>query len=78
MREKYYASIYCEASMDCEVIAEDSEDAKKKAWEVAMEKIPGAEHPYIYVESDTERREQEEYKEFLEWKRNKEEQENKK
>lgn len=78
MSEKYYVSIHCEAGMDCEVMAEDSEDAKKKAWEEAREKIPGADHPYIYVESDTERREQEEYKEFLEWKRNKEDQENKK
>lgn len=70
MSERYYVSIYCEASMDCEVIAEDLEDAKKKAWEVAREKIPGADHPYIYVESESERKELEEYEEFLEWKNN--------
>lgn len=72
MTEKYYASIYCEASMRCEVMADDDEDAKEKAWAIASDKIPGAEHPTIFVTSESERKEQEEWEEFLEWKRNKE------
>ena len=72
MREKYYATIHCEAAMDCEFMADDEEDAKEKAWAIARDKIPGADHPYIYVESESERKEQEEYEEFLEWKKNKE------
>lgn len=72
MSEKYFASIYCEASMRCEFEADDTEDAKEKAWAIARDKIPGADHPYIHVESESERKEQEEYEEFLEWKKNKE------
>ena len=70
MSEKYYATIYCEASMSCEVVANDSVEAKDKAWTEAQNNIPGAEHPTIFVESESERKEQEEYEEFLEWKRN--------
>lgn len=72
MREKYYATIHCEASMRCEFMADDDEDAKENAWAIARDKIPGADHPYIYVESESERKEHEEYEEFLERKKNKE------
>lgn len=75
MTEKYYASIYCEASMDCEFMANDDEDAKEKAWTIACNKIPNAEHPTIFVTSESERKEEEEYEEFLEWKRNKDKEE---
>ena len=71
MSEKYYASIHCEAHMRCEFMSNDEEEAKEKAWDIAMDKIPGAEHPYIYVESESERKEHEEYEEFLKWKKNK-------
>lgn len=72
MAEKYYASVYCEASMRCEFMADDDEDAKEKAWTIACNNIPNAEHPTIFVTSESERKEQEEYEEFLEWKKNKE------
>ena len=72
MSEKYYATIYCEATMRCEVIADDAEDAKEKAWNIAINKIPCAEHELIFVESESERKEQEEYEEFLRWKNEKE------
>lgn len=74
--EKYYAGVYCEASLYCEVMADDPEVAKEKAWKVAREKIPNADHPYIYVESESEREEQREYEEFLEWKKNRDDRNN--
>lgn len=72
MTEKYYVTIYCEAKDDYEVEAESEEEAKEKAWTIACNKISNAEHPTIFVTSESERKEQEEYEEFLEWKRNKE------
>lgn len=72
MAEKYYAVVYCEASMHCEFMVDNEEEAKEKAWTIACNKVPNAEHPTIFVTSESERKEQEEYEEFLEWKRNKE------
>lgn len=74
--EKYYAGVYCEASLYCEVMADDPEEAKEKAWKVAREKIPNVDHPHIYVESESEREEQREYEEFLEWKKNRDDRNN--
>ena len=71
MTEKYYVTIYCEAADDYEVEAESEEEAKEKAWTIACNNIPNAEHPTIFVTSESERKEQEEYEEFLEWKKNK-------
>lgn len=72
MTEKYYVTIYCEAADDYEVEAESEEEAKEKAWTIACNNIPNADHPTIFATSESERKEQEEYEEFLEWKNNKE------
>lgn len=70
MSEKYYATIYCSVKVRCEIMADGPVEAKEKAWIEARNKMPGAEHPTIFVESESERKEAEEYEEFLKWKRN--------
>lgn len=72
MTEKYYVTISCEAQDYYEVMADSEEEAKEKAWEIALKEIPNADHPIIRTESQSERRQQEEFQEFLERKNNKE------
>ncbi|WP_296113065.1 hypothetical protein [uncultured Anaerococcus sp.] len=72
MEELYFVTIYCEVKDYYELMATNEEKAKEKAWNIALNKLPNAEHPTIFVESNSERREREEYEEFLEWKKNKE------
>lgn len=69
MSEKYYATIYCSVKVRCEIMADGPIEAKEKAWIEARNKMPGAEHPTIFVESESQRKEDEAYIQFLEWKR---------
>ena len=70
MKELYFVTISCEAQDYYEVMADSEEEAKEKAWNIALNAIPNADHPTIYAESQSERREQEEFQEFLDWKKN--------
>ena len=72
MEELYFVTIYCEVKDYYELMATNEEKAKEKAWNLALNKLPNAEHPTIFVESESERKEQEEYEEFLDWKKNRE------
>lgn len=72
MTEFYYVTISCEAQDYYEVMADSEEEAKEKAWKIALKAIPNADHPIIHAESQSERRQQEEFQEFLERKKNKE------
>ena len=76
MAEKYYVTISCEAQDLYEVMADSEEEAKEKAWKIALNAIPNADHPIMHAESQLERREQEEFQEFLGWKENKEREKN--
>ena len=72
MTELYYVTVSCEAQDYYEVMADSEEEAKEKAWKIALKAIPNADHPIMHAESQSERREQEEFQEFLDWKKNRE------
>lgn len=72
MNELYYVTISCESQGYYELMADSEEEAKEKAWNIALKEIPNADHPIIHAESQSERREQEEFQEFLDWKKNRE------
>lgn len=68
--EKYYVSISHEANVNYEIEAETEKEAKEKAWKMAIEEIPGAEHEHYSVISESELIKEAQYQEFLEWKKN--------